>query len=181
LTTIVPRIDLSFGILQATDHVRESLMIGASASAKRIRLTFVELASFRPVPSAAESCQHRFELRNGRCMDNHGRTIATASIRTLAALAACRNSLGSRSGAGPLGVWRSSSCYWPSSCRLARILIARRPVPPLPRRARTFHQRAERVFSSRGPATAWTPLVLVTHQCRHRQDHRVGCEPHTRR
>jgi hypothetical protein len=31
--------------------------------------------------------------------------------------------------------------YWP-------------PVPPLPHRARTVHQRAERVFASRG--SAWT-------------------------
>jgi len=57
--------------------------------------------------------------QNGRCMVDRGRTIATASIRTLAALAACRNSLGSGSGAGAsrrLGWQRSLFCYWPFLC-----------------------------------------------------------------
>jgi hypothetical protein len=51
---------------------------------------------------------------------------------------------------GPLGVWDGSdhrSATGHLRARLARILIARRPVPPLPHRARTFHQRAERVFA----------------------------------
>ena len=60
---------------------------------------------------------------------------------------------------GPLGVWDGSdrrSAIGHFRARLARILIARRPVPPLPHRARTFHQCAERVLASRGPASAWT-------------------------
>jgi hypothetical protein len=66
---------------------------------------------------------------------------------------------------GPLGVWDGSdrrSATGHLHARPARILITRRPVPPLPHRARTFHQRAKRVFASRGPASAWTSQFLVT-------------------
>src|SRR4029453_2158560 len=54
---------------------------------------------------ARTSFMHRLELRNGRCTVDPGPTIEAASIRTLAALAACRNSLAFGSGAwGALGV-----------------------------------------------------------------------------
>jgi hypothetical protein len=52
---------------------------------------------------------------------------------------------------GPLGVWDGSdrrSATGHLRAQVARILIARRPVPPLPHRARTSHQRAERVFAN---------------------------------
>ena len=78
----------------------------------------------------------------------HGRSWAdsrAASIRTLAALAACRNSLGSGSGAGGsqrLGWQRSSSCYWPSSLLPGWLRSSSHAAFPLPHRARTFHQGA---------------------------------------
>src|SRR4029450_11856657 len=84
---------------------------------------------------ASTSFMHRLELRNGRCTVDPGPTIEAASIRTLAALAACRNSPAFGSGAwGALGVCDGSDRRPATGhlhARLARILVARRPVVPI--------------------------------------------------
>jgi hypothetical protein len=116
-----------FSIALSSDGTRTTRIIASLLSLVMTFLSLHLMVKHRQAEVAdsqwLEAYEEKFpaplELRNGRCMVDPGRTIATASIRTLGTLAACPNSLGSASGAGAsrhLGWQRSSFCYWPSSC-----------------------------------------------------------------